>query len=169
MHRAITNRTWASLRATSLLGLALAAFAAGTHAESGTGTHYARASINVRVVIPVVVRVKALLQPQSLPIREADVARGYVDLDDATSMRLTSNSLSGFSLSVAFDPKLVSRVIVRMQGLAVEAGAPGSWIHVEAPKMMDAPLRVGYRLYLAPGAHEGTFAWPVSLAFGADA
>lgn len=152
-----------------VLCAALAGYAAGAHAESALGGSGARANIDLRIVIPAIVRAKALADPRSLPISELDVERGYVDVDDASSLVLTSNTASGYELSVAFDQRLVSRVAVRIQGSTLEAASQGSWLHVDAPKMIEAPVRVGYRLYLAPGAHSGTYRWPVALAFAAGA
>jgi hypothetical protein len=152
-----------------ILAIMQGAFMAEARAESMTGTSGAQAHIDFRIVIPAVVRARAFTTPKYLPIGEDDVARGYVDLDAATSLVLTSNNPSGYAVSVAFDERLVSRVEVRIQGNTLETASRDSWLHVAAPKMLDVPLRVGYRIYLAPGARVGTYRWPVALAFGVDA
>jgi hypothetical protein len=138
-------------------------------AASASGASGARASIDVRVVIPVVLRVKALSQAREFAVRASDVARGYVDVDDGTSLLITSNNASGFALSVSFDPALASRVEARILGQAVEGASPGSSAHVDAPRMRETLVRVGYRLYLPPGTRAGVYPWPVALAFGAGA
>jgi hypothetical protein len=169
MRSAITRRIAARVRTISLLAAALAVFMPGAHAESASGTSGAQASIDFRIVIPVVVRARAQSAPQFLPIDEGDIARGYVELKDATSIVLTSNSTSGYAVSVVFDERVVSRVEVRIQGRTLEAASQGSWLHVDAPRMADVPLRVGYRLFLAAGTRAGTYRWPVALAFGSGA
>jgi hypothetical protein len=115
------------------------------------------------------VRVKAQSDPAVVPIAQADVARGYVDVDEATSLVLTSNNPSGFAMSVAFDERIVSRVAVRIDGRVFEAASQGSALHVQAPKWIGKALRVGYRLFLAPGTSAGTYRWPVLLRFAPTA
>jgi len=169
MRASMVGRVAARVCALLLLATAAAAFMAEAHAESATRSQGAQAHIDFRILIPVVVRARALTAPRYLPIGEADVARGYVDVDGATSLVLTSNSPVGYAVSVAFDKRLVSRVEVRIQGNTLEASSQESWLHVDAPRMLDAPVRVAYRLYLAAGAHAGTYRWPVALGFAAGA
>jgi hypothetical protein len=40
-------------------------------------------------------------------------------------------------------------------------------VHLPARKMIDTPMRIGYRLYLAAGAKPGRYRWPVALRFEA--
>lgn len=156
--------------ASSLVAIALAALAGEARAESVTTSRGAAAGhVDFGIAVPAVVRVEAMVQPRSLRIARGDIARGYVDLDDATSLRVTSNSRSGFAISVAFDEHLVSRVFLRIGGDDLAARASGDWLHVDAPRMVGAPLRLGYRLFLAPGAREGEYSWPVALGFGTGA
>ncbi len=162
----ITTREMAPLRraACALAGMLAIAMPAA-YAESAIGQSRAQAGIDVRIVVPAFVRVKAQSDPGVIPIAEADVARGYVDVEDATSLVLTSNSPSGFAMSVAFDERIVSRVAVRIDGRVLEAAAQGSALHIQAPKLVEKAVRVGYRLFLAPGAAAGTYRWPVLLRF----
>ena len=154
-------RRWA-LR---LVAAALAIAAPLAAAEGSRVENAAKASVDFRIVIPVVLRAEQLREPGSLALAQADVARGYVDVEEGASLVLTSNNRAGFDVSLAFDPALVSRVVARLAGQALEAdGAAGS-LHVDAPKLLREPVRVGYRIYLAPGAHAGSYTWPVRLAF----
>ncbi|MGZ5104911.1 MAG: hypothetical protein ACXWHB_10720 [Usitatibacter sp.] len=160
--RPIMGSTFTAAAAFALFALA----GAGAHAGSAIAPARAQASVDMRIVVPAFVRVEAQASPGVVPIGEADVARGYVDVDDATSLVLTSNSRSGFAMSVVFDERIVSRVAVRIAGLALEAASQGSALHVQAAQMVAKPLRVGYRLFLARGAVAGTYRWPVILTFG---
>jgi hypothetical protein len=146
------------------MGFALTIASGASHGESAAGTSRAQALIDVRIVIPAFVRTRLQSDPAEVPIGEADVARGYVDLDEATSLVLTSNSPSGFTMAVAFDERLVSRIAVRIEGQVLQAAAPGE-LHVASRMIVDKALRVGYRLFLAPGASAGVHRWPVSLRF----
>ncbi len=170
MDRGQANRSAMRKGAVCLaLCAALVAFSAATRAASATGSPHARASVDFAIAIPAMVRARALTEPLELPISERDIARGYVDLDAATSLVLTSNSAAGYAVSVAYDPSLVARITVRIQGSSLEATSQGSWLHVDAPMQVAVPVRVGYRLYLAAHAQPGTYRWPVALAFAAGA
>jgi hypothetical protein len=168
MQSIYATRTTTKCHGLGILAFALAIAAPAAIAESAAGIPHAQASIDVRIVIPAFVRTKAQSDPAEVPIGEADIARGYVDLDEATSLVLTSNSSSGYMVSVAFDERLVARVAVRIDGRTLEAAAPGE-IHVPSRKIIDKPLRVGYRLFLAPHAAPGVHRWPVMLRFAATA
>jgi hypothetical protein len=157
------------MRSILILAVAFTAFTGAAYGASGSGASRVRSSVDFAIVIPAVVRAKALTEPRSLPIEDSDVQRGYIDVDDESSLMLTSNAASGYAVSVAFDPRLVARVAVRIQGNTLEAESQGSWLHVDAPRMIDAPLRVGYRIFLTSGARAGTYRWPVALAFGTGA
>ena len=134
---------------------------------AGTETRAAaKASVVFRVVVPAMVRAVVLDQPSRLEVGEQDIARGYVDLDEATTLSLTSNARGGFGVSARFDTTFVDRVVVRIRGqaLAFEGGARS--LLVAASRMMDVPMKVGYRLYLRPAAAAGGYRWPVALTFG---
>ena len=152
-----------SLPVLAAFAAAMAFMAVPALAASESGPREARGRIDFAIVIPVALRVVPVSEPRSLAIRAADVARGYVDVDAATALRVTSNNAAGFVAVIACDPALVTRVEARIAGQRIEAGAPGSSAHVEGGKMIDAPLGVDYRLFLAPGAAPGTYRWPVAL------
>lgn len=126
-------------------------------------------AVQVAIVIPAIVRIAALHHPERLAIGEQDIARGYVELDEATSLTLTSNSRAGYSLAAAFDPSLLSRVSVRIQGQQLAFDGEQSSLPVHSARMHDEPLRVSYRLYLHANAVAGTYRWPVALSFGLTA
>lgn len=148
---------------------AVLCIACPVYGDANVGGPAGRAALNLRIVIPVFVRAAGLSHPERLEIGEQDIARGYVDLDDATSLSLTSNSRAGYSVSAAFDPSLLSRVVVRIQGQSLAfTGGNGNGA-VSAPRMAAALVNVGYRLYLGAGTAAGRYRWPVALAFGAAA
>ena len=152
----------ASLSRSFLFALAtLAATPALAARETGAGE--ARGRLDFAVVVPVALRVVPVSERRSLAIQAADVARGYVDVAAATALRVTSNNAAGFVAVIACDPGLVTRVEARIAGQRIDADAPGTSAHIEGGKMIDAPLRVDYRLFLAPGIVPGIYRWPVAL------
>jgi hypothetical protein len=128
----------------------------------------ARASVDFRVVVPAIFRVKTLGQHDRVEITRQHIAQGYADVEDASLLLVTSNSATGYTIAIAFESGVLSRIEVRVQDERGEArGGTGS-IHVHARRLVDAPLRIGYRLYLNPEVRAGTYRWPVALAFAPD-
>jgi hypothetical protein len=152
-------------RAVAALALALAALAPPAQAMGSLGTSRADASIDLAIVIPPTVIARTVAQAGAVSITARDIERGYVDLDGATSLRLSANDPSGYRLAVWYDWRLLSRVLLRIGERVVSADAPGRRVHVASPRMLDAPLLIDYRLYLARGTRPGTYPWPLALRF----
>jgi hypothetical protein len=136
------------------------AAAQGPRAENS-----AKASVDFRIVIPIVLRAEHLREPESLAIAQADIARGYLDVEEGASLLLTSNNRAGFDVSIAFDSAVILRVVARLAGQSLESDGAGRALHVDASKLIREPVRVRYRIYLAPGVRAGIYAWPLRLAF----
>ena len=149
----------------ALITLACALAGTPALAQDNVARLRAESSQDFRIVIPAFVRVTQRSDPVEVAVGASDVARGYVDVEDATSLMLVSNSPAGYTVRVGYDEKLVSRVAVRMNGNTLEMRAPGTEHHVASPRVTDKAVRVGYRLFLAPGAAPGSYRWPVALDF----
>jgi len=106
---------------------------------SSAGASGASAGIDFRIVVLPTVIAQTMVQASEHTFTALDVERGYVDLDGATSLRLASKDDSGYTLSVSFDPRVLSRVLLRIQRQTVLAEAAGRSIHVEERRMVDAP------------------------------
>jgi hypothetical protein len=135
-------------------------------AESGTGTEgKAHASLDFRVVIPMVLRVSVVSQPMSIEIDERHLRQGYIELDAATLVRLTSNDPRGLNVSVEFDTRLVSRVVVRLLDNVIAAYGTGASGLIRMAARREQQVPVSYRLYLDSRATAGVHPWPVALVF----
>jgi hypothetical protein len=156
---------WPGPWAGVVLAAVLACGGQVARAQGGEGAAGAHASIDFRVVIPVVLRVEPVTQQPRISISATDVERGYADVERATLVRVTSNNPSGFGVSLRYDPALVARVEAHIDGQGVSFGGRGGSAHLDAPRMSAAPLVVDYRIFLAPGARAGDYPWPVALAF----
>lgn len=149
----------------SLFMIALATLAMPSLADSRVATTRAQASIDFCIIIPAVIRVTAVTQPDLVVIEERDIALGYIDLDVGTSVKLTSNSRAGFLLAASYDTKLLSRVEVRISSQNLHASSGQGSMRVTSGPTIEKVLPIGYRLHLAPGAVAGAYRWPVALAF----
>ncbi len=148
-----------------LLGIAVFLMSGAVFAESARGAPDAKAQLDFKIVIPSMVRVKALVQPDRITIEQAQVERGYIDLDAASSLLLTSNSRQGYVLSASFDSGLLASVEVKVANQVLRAADGLASMRVDAPMLVDKLVGVSYRLYLKPGVRAGDYRWPVALAF----
>lgn len=154
-------------RAVAMLiaGLIAGLFPAHGNAGGIGSAHGKRASVGLKVFVAAVMKVTGVLQPDRLTIDERDLARGYVDLDHASSFLLKSNT-PGFTVTANFDAALLSSVAIRMPGQANAASHAPAYFATPTPG--DELVHVGYRLYLNPAARPGTYRWPVTLTFAAQ-
>jgi hypothetical protein len=111
--------------------------------------------------IPAVLRVKTVASPERLVVTAEDIARGQVEMQDATVVSVQNNCRGGVTVSAGVEKGNVERVEFRM----AEGEVSGDSAHLMFWGTEPRVLRVGYRLYLKPGAAAGDFAWPVALRF----
>jgi hypothetical protein len=145
--------------------LAMLALPMTGHADSRTGTTVSQASINFRIVIPAIIRVNTVTQPDHIVIADRHIAAGYIDLEAGTSVTLTTNHRSGYLLSASYDAPWLSRVDVRIANQNLTASSGSGSMRVTSGLMVDKLVPISYRLHLAPGMHAGAYRWPVALAF----
>ncbi len=148
-----------------VIGLLILAMPMMSLAESRTGASSARASLDFRIVIPAIIRVKAVTQPERIVIEERHIAQGYIDLEAGTSVKLTTNSRAGYLLTASYDAQLLSRVEVRVTNQSLIASSGFGSMRVASGLITDKLVPIGYRLHLAPGVQAGDYHWPVALAF----
>jgi hypothetical protein len=135
------------------------------HSESRPGHSTAAASLDFCVIIPAIIRITTVTQPERLVIEDRHISQGFIDLDAATAVKISINHRDGYLLSARYDAQLLSAIEVRVSShnLATSAGA-GS-MRVASGLATDKLVPISYRLYLAPGALAGDYCWPVALAF----
>jgi hypothetical protein len=164
---AALGSTCVAAKRSGLLILSFAALAAcmSSHAENKLGTEGGRASIDLRIIVPVTVRANVTNQPERILIEDRDLALGYIDMDMGTPVRLTSNSRDGYQLAASYDTALLSKVEVQISNQQLTASAGRGSMRVASGLAIDKPIPVRYRFHLAPGVRSGTYRWPVSLVF----
>lgn len=143
----------------------LCALPAGGGAETNPGTNRASASIDFRVIIPVVVRATSVRPQESLVVEARHIAEGFIDVAVEDSLLLTSNSRRGYQLTARHDESLLSGVDIELSGqqLVVRGGVGN--MRVVAERSNNQPVPIRYRLHLAAGVTPGRYRWPVALQF----
>lgn len=123
-----------------------------------------KAQLDLLVQVPPFAKLEAFESPNELNVLPAQIEAGYVDVTDATRMRVSFNTRQGFALQVNYDTAWVRRVDIWVDGQLFSVTEPNSKVVVSRTIGRDIPLELRYRLHLAPGARAGQFAWPVSMS-----
>ena len=150
----------------TLFGLAalIALAAPAVQADPGSGPLQARASIDLRVVIPEVMRLALLEQPADLQISERDSALGEVRVTGARIL-LLANDPRGYALQASLDAGFSEAAI---EGLPTPVRITSRSEAIPMPSMVGKPAPpphpVEYRFRFPPGLAPGTYPWPLVLS-----
>ena len=147
---------------TGLLALMLPTI---SHADSQAGTSSARASVDFRIVIPAIIRVSTVTQPDRIVIDHQHVSQGYIDLNASTLVKITNNTRNGYLLAAHYDAQFLTKVEVHISGQNLTASYGVGSQRVDSGIVIDKLVPISYRLHLAPGVLAGDYRWPVALAF----
>jgi hypothetical protein len=119
-------------------------------------------SINFTIVVPPMVRLEVLRQPDRLQVSEEDAARGYVEVPAAALLKVQSNT----AWQVDFRSRSDLIRGARVSGLQgdVVIGPAGASLPALAAARHATNFELSYRFDLAPGVKAGTYPWPVAVS-----
>jgi hypothetical protein len=151
-----------------LVSITLLATAGGAHASSlvatGSGPQTARASIDVSVTVPRVMRLLLLDHPATIAVSAEDVARGFVRVS-GPRIDLLVNDRQGYAMRAELTGAAFTEA--RIAGLPAAVTATREGVLAQMPTMVGRsrpqPFAVVYELKLSPDAAPGQHAWPVAL------
>ena len=149
----------------ALVALTTLAMPTRSFADSRTGGNGASTHVDFRIVIPAIIRVTMVTQPENIVIEDRHIADGYIDLDAVTAVRLTNNSRGGYQLAAQYDAQLLSSVEIRVASQKLTASAGSGSMHVASGLAIEKMIPISYRLHLAQGVQTGQYRWPVALSF----
>ncbi len=147
-----------ALPAALSLALAPAPAVIGPGAEAATVS----TTIRVRAVVLAHADLIILKQPAELVVTDADVRRGYVELDGASVIELKNNTRAGCLLSVSARGLPFQETSIDIMGRTVVLGPDGGLVTL--PVMGRTIVALSYRFVLSKGTQPGTYAWPFSLS-----
>lgn len=162
-----TPKLFATARGWMLLAVALAVFALPGvgHAQRGVVASSGASALDFRITVPILIKVKPVAQPDEIAIEARHIAQGFIDIDAATAVKLTSNNRDGYLLTASYDTRLFSSVEVRISNQHFTASSGTGSMRVACGLATDKLVPIGYRFHLAPGVRPGHYRWPVALAF----
>jgi hypothetical protein len=133
---------------------------------SSTPTRARASSADVVVSASVLPRATVTVEahPGTLVLSETDVRRGFVDLPNASRIRVRTNSPGGYLLAFAIDSDIVAGVVLDGAGGRIQLSGGGGLVPRPYPGPLAFVSELGYRFLLSPDARPGTYPWPVALS-----
>lgn len=131
---------------------------------TAAGARDVRSALNVSVTVRAIAKIETQSAPAGLPISDADLQRGFIDVVQPTTLSVRSNSPSGFALEVLTVAPVLSAMRIVGLNSDLMLGAEGGTIveRWQKPQIVDLSLK--FRFTLAQGLRAGDYPWPVRLA-----
>ena len=109
---------------------------------------------------------KVLIQPSSVVVTAADIAKGYVDVPAAASVQVHSNTQDGYLLMFESQGEFMRQTVVKGLANDVQISAAGGGVaqNTAGRGMRQAQLHLGFRFVLAKSAQKGVYPWPMHLS-----
>lgn len=156
-HRPHTAPLASARLALGLFAMTMAGGVAAVHARESSAT------FAVGATVAAIARLELQSAPTGVKIASADLARGYIDVEEPTTLVVRSNSPTGFAIDVSTVAPLFSGIVVHGSDAEATLGAAGGSVeeHWQAAGTMNVVLR--FRLFLVPGLAPGRYPWPVRI------
>jgi len=154
----LNKRTYTCALPAAGVGLMLAGSGIAANARE------VRASFSVSVTVLAMARIERQTEPATLEITAADLRRGFLDVQQPTTLLVRSNSPNGFALDLSTVPSMLESVIVHGFADDQPLGPEGGRIVQRWYGTHSMDLSLTFRLVLAPGLAPGIYPWPVHLA-----
>ena len=146
------------VKAALIAALSLATIPSAAVVEAGSFS----TAVHVSAVVLARADLNIIKQPAELVLTDADVRRGYVEVDAVSMLELKSNSRAGCLLSFSAHGLPFKEASVNVMGRVVVLGQGGGLITL--PVMGRTTVELSYRFVLARGTEPGTYEWPFSLS-----
>jgi hypothetical protein len=137
----------------------LAATSIAPHVDASS----VRSEIAVTAFVPAQTVARQVSQPSEITITAADVARGYVDIQAASQLRITSNNPIGYIVDFFSRLPIFTSVTVSSAGGSADLGPDGGAIIQRGQQGRDMPLQLSFRFNLTAQIQPGTYPWPLAL------
>lgn len=133
-------------------------------AASSSRSNSVAMSTNIEVNARVLARasVHILQQPVEIIITEADIQKGFIDINTGSLVEIRNNSRAGVNLTFEANGLTFKETIVNGLGKEVALGPNGGIVNcqITGTKIMA----LSYRFILDKNLSAGTYTWPLSLS-----
>jgi hypothetical protein len=141
----------------SLVPISGALYADSTKEDSATKS--SRSTITKE--IQRLTSLKVVFQTQELVITQADIRRGYVEIQSAEHIEIQNNNLSGYLLVFEGLNGLFKEVVVNGLGDEVSITSDGGWVTQPYNGRDPVMIKLSYKFILSEKAQPGTYTWPL--------
>ncbi len=150
------SRNVAAIRTAILCAILTCVFPSGGQAVGIT------TEIRITAVVPAHAQLKILRQPSQIVVTDADLRRGFLQIDYATLLEIHTNSPAGCMLSIeAFDMPF-KETVVHVLGRELQLGRNGGLVTL--PITGKANVALGFRFGLSSDTQPGIYPWPFDLS-----
>jgi len=139
--------------------LSLAPLEEAISAQSSTRVMSAQIEITAKVLARASIHV--LRQPAEIVVTEADIRRGYLDINAGSLFEIKNNSRAGVCMTFEARGMPFREVLVGGLGREIAMGPGGGIITHQGVGTMI--LSLNYRFVLDKSSQAGTYAWPFSV------
>jgi hypothetical protein len=124
--------------------------------------HAASTKITVRATVLARASLHVLRQPTKLVVTDADIRRGFLDVDAASLLEIRNNSRAGVYMAFASQGLPFRETLIRGFGREVSLGPNGGIITQQLTG--QAVVALSYRFIFDESSQAGTYAWPLSIS-----
>ncbi len=135
-----------------------------TEAVAAQSAAHAAASAQITVSATVLARASlhVLQQPTELVVTDADIQRGFLDVDAGSLVEIKNNSRAGVYMAFASQGLPFREALVRGFGREISLGPNGGIITQQLTG--KAVVALSYRFIFDKSSQAGTYAWPLSIS-----
>lgn len=149
------KKGWTIGWALVLLSFTATAFGAGKDVHNGVVTVAAKVAARLTQT--------PVQQAGVLTIKQADVEKGYIDIQAGTVLHVKSNEREGYFLHFHVDGLLIKEALLNINGQNVAVPMGNGLVRRPFAGVSGETLHMAYRLYLQPTAEPGNYPWPVAV------
>lgn len=144
----------------------IAAFSLLAPAAEAVATQSPARSVSAKISISATVLARASLhvlrQPAELVVTDADIRRGFLDVDAASLVEIKNNTRAGVYMTFESQGLPFREALVRGFGREISLGPNGGIITQQLTG--KAVVALSYRFIFDGSSQAGTYAWPLSIS-----
>ncbi len=122
-----------------------------------------KAQIQITAEVKSYAKINLTKQVNEFIIKENHINKGFIDLEDATYLMISTNNKSLFLVFEGFSKDIIEEVEIFGLGEPVKIGPHGGMILIkDIPKRSQ--FNLSYRIRISKNARVGTYAWPYTIS-----
>lgn len=129
------------------------------HACAGTRSHL----VNISTRVAPALTYQVLHAESVFAITEADIAKGYVDINRGMTYTVRTNALNGYLVWFTLNENVLKEVRVYSDTIAYGLMRSAGEIHMPYSERNNVPKELSFRFYFSPEVKTGIYDWPVSI------